>query len=149
MIQDGLKWILNKTLYNVTFWPARPPIPSPNVTFVTIFFLKASLRLDKVFGLKLQFLNLGHLIDILLYLSTLILKVRVDRKYSSWTRTTDYPMSLISLSTWSIFWSGWVNGSRRSFWDTFTFSTFLPALGPNPFFPFLRDFYSTWGSVGT
>ena len=41
--QNGLKWILNTTLVNVTFWPARPPLP--NVTFVTFFFfLKASLR---------------------------------------------------------------------------------------------------------
>ena len=38
MTQNGLKWILNTTFKNVTFcrWG--------NVTFVTIFFLKASLR---------------------------------------------------------------------------------------------------------
>ena len=34
MTQNGLKWILNATLYNVTFWPARPPL----VTFVKFFF---------------------------------------------------------------------------------------------------------------
>ena len=83
----------------------------------------------------------------------------------------DYPMSLISMSTWSIFWLG---EPRGSFWDTFTFCTFLPehsfmlksygwwgGVGGGPcdfsvspwsksfFFLFLGDFYSTLGPVGT
>ena len=41
MTQNGLKWILITTLYNVTFWPTRHPLH--NITFVT-FFLKASLN---------------------------------------------------------------------------------------------------------
>ena len=80
-----------------------------------------SLILCLVPGLTSQFLNLGHLIDTLWYLATLLLKVRVNHQ-TSWTcRTT--PCLWSRCPPGQFFWLG---ESRGSFWDTFTISTFLP-----------------------
>ena len=54
-------------------------------------------------------LDLGHLISTLSYLATPIPKTCRFMITFSWLMK-DYPRSLFSLSTWSIFWSGWVKG---------------------------------------
>ena len=54
-------------------------------------------------------LDLGHLIDTLNYLATPTAKSCRFLITFSWIMK-DYPMSLFSLSTWSIFWAGWVKG---------------------------------------
>ena len=47
MTQNGLKWILNTTCKNVTFWCPDPPPPPPNVTKNTCIFFN---KLDHFWG---------------------------------------------------------------------------------------------------
>ena len=83
MTQNGLKWILNTTLENVTFWPARPSPPQCNICY--IFFWRRPLSgKDTIFESRIS----THCSS------------QIEAKYDFWTEIAE----LITLSppdTWN------------------------------------------------